>query len=46
MGGQLILRIKVSITIGTMLDFDSDFDEHGDGDNKCKQILTIKLVLW
>ena len=45
-GVQLILPVKVSVTIGTMLNFDSDFDGHGDGDNKCKQILTIKLGLW
>ena len=28
---QPIFPIKVSITIGTMLNFDGDFDEHGDG---------------
>ena len=39
MGLQPILPIKVSITIDTMLHFDSDFDgqSHGDVDVTCKQ---------
>ena len=32
MGVQPIFPIKVSVTIGTMLNFDSDFNGHGDGD--------------
>ena len=39
MGSRPILPIKVSITIGTMLNVDSDFDGHGDGDATCKQTL-------
>ena len=32
---------KVSVTIGTMLNFASDFDGHGDGDVTCKQIFQV-----
>ena len=35
MGVQPILPVKVSITINTMLNFDSDFDGHGNV--TCKQ---------
>ena len=34
---QPLLPVKVSVTIDTMLNFDHDFDGHGDGDVKCKQ---------
>ena len=42
--------LKVSVTIGTMLNFDGDFDRHSDGDGKCKQtstsvILTVLILL-
>ena len=33
---QLILHIKLSVTIDTKLNFDGDFDGHGDGDTTCK----------
>ena len=49
---QLILPVKVSVTIGTMLNLDGDFDRHGDGDGdgKCKHtstsmILTVLILL-
>ena len=29
---QPILSVKVSVTTGTMLNFDGDFDGHSDGD--------------
>ena len=32
MGSQPILLVKVSVIIDTMLNFDSDFDGHGEGD--------------
>ena len=41
MGVQPILPVKVSVSIDTMLNVDSDFDRHGDGDFTCKQILTL-----
>ena len=41
MGVQPNLPIKLSID--TMLDFDSDFDGHGDGDVSCKQTLRTFL---
>ena len=34
---QLILPVKVSITIDTMMNFNSDFNEHGDDDVTRKQ---------
>ena len=43
MGVQPIFPIKVSVTIGTMLNFDSDFDGHGDGDITCKQTLSVLI---
>ena len=43
MGVQPILPIKVSVTIGTMLNFDGDFDGHGDGDITCKQTLSVLI---
>ena len=39
MGSRSILPIKVSVTTDTMLNFDDDFDGHGDGDVTCKQSL-------
>ena len=41
-GVQSILPVKVSITIDTMLNFDDEFDGHGDV--TCKQTL-MKLRL-
>ena len=35
MGSQPILLVKVSVIIDTMLNFDSDFDGHGEGDVTC-----------
>ena len=40
MGVQPVLPVKVSVIIDTMLNFDGDFDEHGDG----KQ--TMILCSW
>ena len=37
MGVQPILPIKVSAIIDTTLNFDGDFDEHGDDGTTCKQ---------
>ena len=36
---ELILSVKVPITVGVMLNFDGDFDfdGHSDGDLMCKQ---------
>ena len=34
-----ILFIKVPVPTDTMLNFDSDFDGHGDADDTCKQTL-------
>ena len=39
MGVQLILPVKVSITIGIRFNFDGGFDGHGDVDVTCKQTL-------
>ena len=43
-----ILPIKVCVTIDTMLNFDDDFDRHGDGDGDgdvtCKQTLTREML--
>ena len=44
MGVQSILPMKVSITIGTMLNFYDEFDGHGDGDGTCKQ--TLMKLRW
>ena len=41
-GVQPFLPMKVSITIGTMLNFYDEFDGHGDGNVTCKQTL-VKL---
>ena len=41
---QPILPMKVSITIGTMLNFYDEFDAHGDGDVTCKQ--TLMKLRW
>ena len=38
---QLILPFKVSITIDTMTNFNSDFNERGDDDVTCKQAFTF-----
>ena len=35
-----ILSAKWSVSIDTMINFDSDSDEGGDGDDTCKQALT------
>ena len=37
MGTEPILSIKRSVSIDTMINFDSDGDGHGDGDGTCKQ---------
>ena len=42
MGVRPILPVKVSITIDIMLNFDDDFDGHGDGDVTCKQTLKLQ----
>ena len=34
--------VKWSITIGTMLNFDADFDGHGHGDGTCKQAFNVE----
>ena len=39
MGVQSILPVKVSFTIETVLNFDADFDGHGEGEVTCKQTL-------
>ena len=44
MCAQPVLPIKVSVTIDTMLNFYGDFDEHGDGDIKCKQTSIVESV--
>ena len=36
--------IKRSFSIGTMLNFDGDGHEHGDGDGTCKQTLTSRFL--
>ena len=44
----------MSVTNGTMLNFDGDFDEYSDGDVRCKQTFTLnengapsnELQLW
>ena len=41
MGVQPILPIKVSVIFDTMLNFDGDFDGHGDGDVTCKQTSAV-----
>ena len=33
---QSILPVKVTVTIDTVLNFDSDLERHGDGDVECK----------
>ena len=43
MGVQSILPDEVSVTIEIMLNFDGDFDRHGDGDITCKQTLSLHL---
>ena len=43
-GVQSILPVKMSITIGTMLNFDNEFDGHSDGDGTCKQ--TLMKLRW
>ena len=40
---QPIFPIKASVTIGTMLNFDSDFNGHGGGDITCKQTLSVLI---
>ena len=37
MGTEPILSVKRSVSIDTMINFDSDGDGHGDGDGTCKQ---------
>ena len=44
-GVQPILPIEVSITIDTMLNFDCNFDEYGDGYGTCKQIFMMHRLL-
>ena len=39
MGSEPNLSVKQSVTIGTLILFDSDFDGHGHGDGTCKQDL-------
>ena len=39
MGSVPILSVKQSVSIGTMINFDSDGDGHGDRDGTCKQAL-------
>ena len=39
MDTEHILSIKQSVSIDTMINFDSDGDGHGDGDGTCKQDL-------
>ena len=34
------LSVKRSITIGTMVNFDGEFDGHGHGDGTCEQTFT------
>ena len=41
---QPILPVKVCITIGTMLNFDGDFDGHGDGNVTCKQTFNPETI--
>ena len=41
MGTEPNLSIKRSISIDTMINFDSDRDGHGDGDGTCKQALKV-----
>ena len=43
MGSEPILSVKRSLSIGTMLNFDSDCDGHGDGDGTCKQALINRM---
>ena len=41
------LPIKWSVTIGTMINCDGDFDGHGYVDNTCKQALMLtKFKYW
>ena len=44
MGSEPNLSAKWSVTIGTMINFDGDFDGHGHGDGMCKQVSTVGLV--
>ena len=46
MGVQPTLPIKVSVTIGTMLNFDGDFDGHGDSDITAMTQILLKFVTW
>ena len=49
MGAEPILSIKRSISIDTMINFDSDGDGHGDVDGMCKQAFTwasFMAKLW
>ena len=43
MGSVPILPVKRTVTIGTILKFDSDGDGHGDG--TCKQTLISLLLM-
>ena len=40
-----ILSVKRSVSIDTMINFDGDGDEHGDGDGTCKHASTTDTVL-
>ena len=46
MGVQPIFPTKVSITIDTMLNIDSDIDGYGDGDISCKQTFTSQVLFY
>ena len=41
MGVPPTLPVQVSINFGTIL----NFDEHGDGDVTCKQILLVRVLI-
>ena len=43
---QTILPRKATITIATMLNFDSDFDGYTDGEISCEQTLTSIKHWW
>ena len=39
MGTEPILSVKWTVSIDTMINFDCEGDDHGDGDGTCKQAL-------
>ena len=45
MGVQPILPVKVSVSVVTMLNFNGDFNRHGDCDVTCKQTFTSSACM-